>query len=186
MVDRDATSSFNEIFDETYKKVYIYVKSKVNNKDDISDIMQDIYTELYGIIQKKGPDHINNKSAYVMKLAKNIIYRHYTLREKLGMIIPMFKKDTDDEEINVIDLELSNADVEDTAVNRAALSDIWTKLSCKDDTIKRIFYMYYYLDLTIRQIAEELSINQSTVKNKLYNTVKELRAVLKQDNYNCS
>ncbi|MFQ9801920.1 MAG: sigma factor-like helix-turn-helix DNA-binding protein [Clostridia bacterium] len=35
--------------------------------------------------------------------------------------------------------------------------------------------MYYSLDLTIPEIAKQLSMSESNVKNKLYRTLKEMR-----------
>ena len=41
--------------------------------------------------------------------------------------------------------------------------------------ISKIFYFYFYLELTIREIASELQLNESTVKNYLYRTIKEIK-----------
>lgn len=39
----------------------------------------------------------------------------------------------------------------------------------------KVFYLYYYSDLKISQIATELNISESKVKNILYRTIKEIK-----------
>jgi DNA-directed RNA polymerase specialized sigma24 family protein len=41
--------------------------------------------------------------------------------------------------------------------------------------IRKIFYLYYYMNLSIAEIAEALSTKESTIKNKLYRTINEFR-----------
>lgn len=41
--------------------------------------------------------------------------------------------------------------------------------------IRKIFYLYYSLELTIAEIAVELEMTESNIKNKLYRTLAELR-----------
>lgn len=41
--------------------------------------------------------------------------------------------------------------------------------------------LYYYFEMTHKEIAEALSISESSVKNYLYRTLKELRKEMNQD-----
>ena len=52
---------------------------------------------------------------------------------------------------------------------------IWLYIKNKSNqNIPKIFYLYYNLDLTIKQISKELNLSESYVKNILYRTLKEL------------
>ena len=59
-------------------------------------------------------------------------------------------------------------------------ADIWNYLKKKNPDIQRIFYLYYNLDFTIKEISEELNLKESDVKNKLYRTLKELQKNLRK------
>lgn len=175
MVDQQITTLFNKVYDETYGKILTYVTGKCGNTEDISDIMQEIYLEVYTVFLKKGVKYIKNTDAFVYKVAKSKVYRHYTLAEKLKRFIPLFAKNEDDEEVNVADLNLMDTDLEENVANKWLLNQIALYISAKPDIVRRIFYLFYSCDLSIAQIAKKLSLSETSVKNKLYRTVKEIR-----------
>jgi len=175
MVDRQITTFFNKVYDDTYNKILTYVTGKCGNSEDIADIMQETYLELYIVFVKKGIDYIKNIDAFVYKVAKAKDYRHYTFSEKLKLFLPLFARNEDDEEVNIVDMNLSDVSLEDDVANKHLLEQIAAYISAKPDVVRRIFYLFYACELTIAQIAERLSMSESGVKNKLYRTVKEIR-----------
>ncbi len=174
MADQIVTGFFNEIYDETYRKTLRYVTSKCGNTHDIADIVQEIYTEVYSVLVSKGTRYINNREAFVMQVAKAKMYRHYSLAGRFKNLVPLFDN-IKDEEVSLADLELSESEVADGVINKILSENIWKRLSKKPEGVKKIFYLYYSLDLTIADIAKELKMTQSNVKNKLFRTVTELR-----------
>ena len=42
-------------------------------------------------------------------------------------------------------------------------------------TVSKIFYLYFILDMTFREIAELLDMNESTVKSSLYRLLKNIK-----------
>lgn len=55
------------------------------------------------------------------------------------------------------------------------MEEIHLHLKRKSADVRKIFYLYYSLELTISEIAVELEMTESNVKNKLYRTLAELR-----------
>ena len=49
------------------------------------------------------------------------------------------------------------------------------QLKKKRIEIQRIFYLYYNMDFTIKELAMELNLSESYIKNCLYRTLKELQ-----------
>lgn len=47
--------------------------------------------------------------------------------------------------------------------------------------LKKIFYLYYYMDKDISEIALLFSVKESTIKNRLYRTLRELRKNLDKE-----
>lgn len=166
---------FNEIYDATAKKTLCFITSKCGNLSDIQDIFQETYTELYSVLSARGADYVREPEAFVMRLARAKLHRHYTLAERMRFIIPSRAGDGEDElELWDIaepcDVSLTDAIEIDEAVN--AVRDF---LRRKDDETRRIFYLHYYMDMTLAQIAGEMSVSESKVKHRLYGTLKELR-----------
>jgi RNA polymerase sigma-70 factor (ECF subfamily) len=69
---------------------------------------------------------------------------------------------------------------EDFAVNQILLETAQRFILQKPEDVKKVFYLFYNVGLTIPEIAKELSISESGVKNKLYRTLKELRNLINE------
>ena len=61
------------------------------------------------------------------------------------------------------------------------MSYIWKTLKNKDIKIAKIFYLYYGLDMKITDIAKEMNLTESTTKNYIYRTIRELKNSLKKE-----
>ncbi|MFD2171015.1 RNA polymerase sigma factor [Tumebacillus lipolyticus] len=175
MVDRNAKAVFHEIYDSTNRKVLVYITAKCSNTADIIDIFQETYIELYSVITKRGENYIENKEAFVMKLARQKVYRYYSLLDRLKAVLPLTYPIRDGEEFDIYGLDIQSFSVEDNIVNEALIEQVNTFLSSKPEVIKKIFYLFYQMELTIPEIATHLSMSESNVKNRLYRTLKELR-----------
>lgn len=70
--------------------------------------------------------------------------------------------------------------VEKQVLSKIDLSNIWNYLKNKSITTAKIFYLYYIDTLTIKEISSLLNLNESTIKNHLYRTKKEIINVYKE------
>ncbi|HOQ13700.1 MAG: sigma-70 family RNA polymerase sigma factor [Eubacteriales bacterium] len=181
MVDQNITHQFNEIYSDTWKTVLSYVTSKCSNTADIHDIVQDTYVELYKIMEKRGADYIKNPHALALRIAKQKVSRHYSLISRLRMFLPLAVSAGDDSEdnANLLEFEADDFLTEDFVVDRIVLEEVKRILFQKPQDVKKVFYLFYEVGLTIPEIAKALSMSESNVKHKLYRTLGELRALLK-------
>lgn len=160
--------SFNTLYDETSRKTLRYITAKCGNPEDIRDIFQETYMEVAAILQKRGEDYVRNAEALVLGIAKQKLYRYYKKAETepLPTDALSYPSPMPDTEV---------CEVEEAAVNSLLLAEIRGRLREKSPEIQKVFYMYYALDMTIPAIAKALSVKESTVKNRLYRTLAELR-----------
>lgn len=174
---------FNKIYDETYHKCVVYVTCKCKNTEDIPDILQDTYTELYKTLLKKGNDYIKNTQAYVLRIARSKVYDHYSLYDKFKDIIPLFGKNKEDEEYITIDINVDtfNNKLESNTIYKDSLNEIWSYIQIKSRGVQKAFYLFYYSDMKICDIAKELGENESTIKNRIYRTTNEIREKFGKD-----
>ena len=159
---------FNQMYDETSQKVLIYITSKCGNPSDIQDIFQETYTELFFILKKRGGE-------YAMQIAKQKVYRHYTLLQKLKNGLPIERENREGEPFEAA-LQTQEPSIDDRLVTDALLAEIRLHLRGKPAVTQKIFYLFYNMEQTIPQIAAELQMTESNVKNRLYRTLSELRA----------
>ncbi len=66
-------------------------------------------------------------------------------------------------------------DIETDFITRNNIESIWKYIKTEDKNIAKIFYMHFILDMTLKEIAEQLEQNESTVKSNLYRTMKKLK-----------
>ena len=174
MINQNTLKIFDDLYDKTYKNVLKYVVCNCSNAEDIKDIIQNIYMEVLKKIQNEVV--FNNESAYIMGIAKNKVNEYYRHKYKVKIISLFVKKD--DKEFNIdipdsFDLELDYIKKED-------INFIWDFLKKKKIIIFKVFYLYYYEDLSIENISKALNISQSNVKHYLYRTINELKEVMKE------
>ena len=168
-------NSFEAIYNDTYNDVLKYVIFKCNNLDDVNDIVQETYIELFKMMNKQD---IEDPKPYIMGIAKNKLKRYYSLMNKIKSIF--ISNSIDDEEIS--NIAQNNFDLENHIFEKITKDEIWKYLRNKNTLIAKIFYLYYAEDITIKEIAKELKLNESSVKNHLYRTLKELNELFGKDN----
>ena len=64
---------------------------------------------------------------------------------------------------------------------KASVEEVWNFIKRKPVIISKIFYFYFYLELSIKEIANELQLSESNVKNYLYRTIKQLKSELERN-----
>jgi RNA polymerase sigma-70 factor (ECF subfamily) len=176
MPDQDIVLAFNQIFDATRKKALAFLTARCATPQDADDLFQEIYTELFSCLTRRGADYVQNGEAFVMRLARQKLSRHYPLARRLRLLLPLVREDEDGEEYNLAEWEPDDLVLEDSALNHILLEEIRQTLAQKPPETQRVFTLFYTLDRSIPEIAKLLRLTESNVKNKLYRTLKELRA----------
>ena len=169
MINQDNLNKFNKIYDETYSDVLKYVIIKCHNINDANDIIQEVYLEFWRILNKKELVNSNIKS-FLIGIAINKIRKHYTIVQRIKSILASNKNDCD-----VLEKDKSNIDIEGLIIKKDDWDNVWNYIKQKKNRdVARIFYLYYVLELSIKDISRELNVGESYVKNIIFRTVKEL------------
>lgn len=170
-------NSFEQIYNETYNDLLKFIILKCNNFDDVNDIIQETYTEFYKALNKT---NIDNYKAYLYGIAKNKIKKYYHFKDRMKSLF--INKDINDTEIkNII---ADNFNLEEKILNKISEEEIWNYLNNKNIMISKVFFLYYSMDINIKEIGLLLHLNESTVKNHLYRTLKELNKIFGKENRN--
>ncbi len=168
---------FEEIYKKTYQNVLKYILCKCQNLDDVNELLQDSYVELYKTIRKKHFFEINDESSYMIGIAKNVVNKYYKNKYRDNSNILYLLNDTEE-----IDIQLKDDfNLETDIITKENISEIWDYLNKKNVLIAKIFYLYYGTGLKITEISKVLSVNESTVKNYMYRTLKELKKIFGEE-----
>ena len=173
----DQKHAFTQLYEETYDELLKYIITHCSNLEDANEILQDTYLDFYRAL-KRG-NIIQDPRSYLFAIAKNKVKKHYTLFYRFKTISLFTSiKDTNNE---IQDLIADDTDLEEQIMINLEIEEVWAHLKQKKQIIQKVFMLYYYFEMTHKEIAEALSISESSVKNYLYRTLKELRKEMNHD-----
>ena len=172
MIDQETLKTFDDLYYESYNEVLKYVVCNCSNIEDTKDIVQNVYLEVIKRIKKDSQFKITKQ--YIMGIVKNKVKDYYRFNYK-NKILSLFASKDD---INLIDKIPSDFDMDDNFIKENDLKLVWEYLKKKKVMVAKIFYLYYYEDYKIKEIASILRVSESSVKNNLYRTIAELKVLL--------
>ena len=149
---------------------------KCNNINDVNDIIQDTYVELFNKLKKNSTIELDNVDGFICGIANNVIKRHY-FKKKKNKIVALFNQELDDN----IDIQ-DDFNLEQDVITKENVKEVWDFLKKKDLVTAKIFELYFALDMKISDIAKELNVQESNVKNRIYRTLKEIKKYLGKEN----
>ena len=179
MVD-NITARFNEIYASTSESTLSYIAAKCPNIDDMNDIFQETYMELFRVLTQKGADYVKNGEAFAIKLAKQKIYKHYSVFDRLKKNVSLTDV-TVAEEKEIIEYNLNETDIDDVLCTEELTNSIERFLREKPQDVRKIFFLRFSMELSITEIAKLMGTKESVVKNKLYRTIREIRALYTEE-----
>jgi RNA polymerase sigma-70 factor (ECF subfamily) len=165
---------FNKIYDDTYAEILKYVIIKTSRADQVDDIIQNVYINFYSRIIRKGFDDIRFPEAFIIKLTEKELSRHYKrTAEKREAETDIDKAEEQLDAIIIpFDLLLENKDALD------AVQSIVKKLPLLSF---KAFILFYYYDMPIARIAEQLDISDKNVKTRLWRARLAVRKDINHD-----
>ncbi len=162
---------FNKVYQDTFRAVSRFVVSKCGSIQESEDIVQNIYTRFYQRIAKKGYDDIESAEAFVINIAKFECRNYFSLSKKRS-VGANFSDYTEEQMVEIeAGLSKEQRGLEDVLCNEILAKQIFEDIANDDPVVGRIFYLHFVCDMKLDEIAKELDMNLSTVKNKLYRTI---------------
>lgn len=144
---------------QNYNKYYRLACSYVHNDYDAGDIVQNgAYKAIFHSHKLKNIEHAET---WLYRIMLNEIFVSYREKEKVSFEEAAYEQGKEDTYENV-DLQ--------KAINTLEKKD------------KAVVVLRYYEDMKLEEIAEVLEENLSTVKSRLYRSMKKLRLELEPDN----
>lgn len=164
-----AESFYSGLYRATYRRMYGYTVSNARSLSDIDEILQNAYLSCWKRI-KTGfrPD---DPESYVFIAVKNSLRSYYRLKRRESAELA-FTDDPDSTDNGLA--ELLSEDISDAVADKITADGIWRELFTGDGLTARIFLLYFRQGYTIAESAKCLNVSESTVKNRMYRTLKTL------------
>lgn len=146
---------WEKIYNEDSEYVYRYIYGMVYNSDDANEILQETF---YRAI-KHGKKGVKNMRAYLIRIARNIVYDNWRKRKK------------EEEEMR---------DVEKGETDTNLRLDIEKAIKGLSPEYREVFVLKEINGMNYEEIAVQLKIPIGTVKSRLNRARLELREKLRR------
>lgn len=153
------------LYEKTYSKVFYTVKSMIKDEDAVLDIVQDSYIKAFSHLNAfEGNDKF---LPWVKQIAANTV-RDWLKKKKPTLFTEMIQSDEQDTPI-----EEQFADERSTYIPEQVIDENETKRLIREiiddlpEDQRAVIGMYYYEELSVREIAETLGATESAVKSRL-------------------
>ncbi len=141
------------VYDKYYDKIYSWAIKKTNNKEDAEDLTNNIFLAIFEYFNK------NISIAKLDNLIWKIAHNLWCLKVKNYL-----------NEKENITLDDNNPSYNEKYLEKIIYNDITDNLSNIGLTEKELlsFKLYYYNDLSIKEISDKLKSSKSNIKYYLY------------------
>jgi RNA polymerase sigma factor (sigma-70 family) len=163
--------ALEQLYYETYNRVYFYAFKMFADENDAADVVQEVYIKVFTKISE-----LNDVKAFPQWL--------YTItvnecRQKMRRDRKQILTDEGDAFFErILD---SEPELEQRMVHRDARTYLLAVIDFLPEEQKRAVLLYYYEQLTIRQIAEIEEVPEATVKSRLVLARKKLKAAVEAE-----
>lgn len=164
----------DELYNKYHNQLFRWCITKANNYNDAEDLLQEINYQL--AIAFSRDVIIVDEERFIWKVA------YYTWCKKV-------KEYTSNKNVISLTDELENT-IKDNSVDilkqveMTEVKDILLKhISKLDITSKKCIILYYYEDLSVKEIANTLKMKDNLVKYYLYKARKQLRKELENEKF---
>lgn len=167
-------NAITELYNRTYNNVYFTVKALIKSEDTILDIVQDSYVKGFkNLSQLQDPDKFR---AWIKRIAHNSAV-DYLRKTKPVMFSTMSTED--DSFIEFEDDRTENLPevVIDQKETTRLVKEILDSLS---DEQRLVVGMFYYEQMSVKEIAQTLGISENTVKSRLSYGRKKIEIQVKE------
>ena len=167
-------AAFEKIYNLTNGRAFATALSIVKNRDDAEDLLQDAYlTVLDKIDTLEKPEAfqgwfniiVANKAKKFLQKSQPLLFQN---DEEKALVLDTI---IDEEEEYKPGLDVEKEDLR---------KDVIELINNLSDDQKTVILLYYYNEMSIKEIAQALEINENTVKSRLFQAKKKLSGGIKE------
>jgi RNA polymerase sigma-70 factor (ECF subfamily) len=169
-------TAFHRLADHYQAEIFRMIFFRTRSQSDAEDLTQDVLLKSFKNLKRLKEPKVFRSWLY--RIAVNRVrdyYRSKKFRSLFGFV------SLDDEEAAYDPPELA---VEPQAPDRLNRKEFWRMVNLAMDGLasmeREVFLLRFFDQLSIKEITESLSKNESTVKTHLYRAMKKVKSALSQ------
>lgn len=143
-------------------KVRRYISGKVRNIHDIEDLTSDVFVKVYEKLEKFDGEKAS-VSTWVYTITRNTVIDFYRTNKTCEELPETL---------------VSDDGVDENVIKEESLSELCDALESLDERSRDLIIFHYYKGLTLKEIAEKMSISYSYAKLLQNNALARLKDFL--------
>lgn len=157
---------YAKIMDKYHNEIFKYVYNMVNNYQETEDLLQEIFFKLYKNLKKFDSDKASFRT-WMYRISKNYVLNY----------LKSSKKKMSNQSVEYDDaINRSTDDVEEQAIEDERINII---LKAMEKLLKpkhyEIMHLYYFSNLTVKEISETLEIPDKTVYKAINTSIEKIK-----------
>lgn len=168
-VSQGDEKAFSSLYDIFYPELTRHVLSKIKDQSVAEDILHDLFLSLWK--NRASILEIESIPAYLYSAVRYLILAQYRKQKIKELAI------SDMGELDIIQEDVS---IEDRLYYRYILDEVQKEIENLPEKCKEVFKLSREQYLSIKEIAEELTISESTVKKHINKALNHLRDTSKK------
>lgn len=170
-----ATITFSELYTQHYKSSFLFVKSYIRDDMASEDIVSESLISLWQTIKKETVEHPHGLLIKILKNNALNYLKHQDVKQAAMESISL--KMIRDLDYRITTLEACNPE----EIFSAEINEIVKNtLAALPEQTRRVFEMSRYDQLSVKEIADGLSMNPKSVEYHITKSLKALRIALKE------
>lgn len=159
-------------------KLFSYILFLVRDRDVANDVFQETFVKVIMKLQQGKYKDSGKFSAWVMRIAHNVIMDLYRSQKGEKIIEP-----TEDNDLsNISSNDLLDGNIENDYVNEEVLHDVKKMMDLLPTSQREVVFMRFYQEMSFKEIAELTEVSINTVLGRMRYAVLNLRKMAKYHN----
>ena len=150
------------VFLDYREKVRRYISGKVQNIHDVEDLTSDVFVKVYEKLEKFDGEKAS-VSTWVYTITRNTVIDFYRTNKTCEELPETL---------------VSDDCVDENVIREESLSELCDALESLDERSRDLIIFHYYKGLTLKEIAEKMSISYSYAKLLHNNALAKLKDFL--------
>lgn len=165
---------FSDIYDEYIEKIYRFIYVKVNSQEITEDLCSETFSRGWKAF-KQNSQNIDNPSAFLYQIARNLIIDHYRQKGKYQTVSTEF-----------VQIKDPNVNLEQKAEENSDLNIVKYALANIKDDYREVITLHYLEDFKISEVARIINKSEGNTRVMLHRALESLRNELNNNKSNLS
>ena len=170
--------AFDILLSRNQAKLYSYILFVVRDRELADDIFQETFAKVIVKLQERKYATTGKFSAWVMRIAHNVIMDLY--REQRGGFVVEPTANNDLSNMEGSDLLVGN--IENKYVNEQVLVDVKRMMNLLPEPQREVVFMRFYQEMSFKEIAEATHVSINAALGRMRYAVLNLRRMAKAYN----